>query len=190
MAEIIDNTTSVSGGDAAAGTETNVVLDYDAMYDAMYTSVYDATMTAAVDLESTDGQSINSSALTYFEGILLNQRVPQDYVVWVGEDYTYESGYGTRTAYEYCMLTGDLDAYGQNVTGDGTLYTIRLSGDVGVTVEEVQDAAVWVPYYYGRSNFDGYSGIVQRDWCGALTLICLVGGGLVWFVGKLLRVKF
>ena len=127
--EIIVQNSSVSGGNALGETVLpEVVMDYDAMYETMYTSVYDATMTAAVDLESTDGQSINSSALTYFEGILLNQRVPQDYVVYVGESYTYDSGYGTRTAYEYCMLTGDLDAYGQNVTGDGTLYTIRLNG--------------------------------------------------------------
>ena len=206
MAEIIENTTQVTEPTAEPTTEptTEPVTESTAEptaepteapelavdYDTMYAAVYDATVNAALDLEATDGQTVNSSALSYFEGILINQRVPKDYVIWVGEPYTYTSGYGDRTAYEYCMVTGDLQSTGNYITGTGDLYTLRLNGDVGVTVQEAQAVTLSAPRYYSRSNLDTYSGVVERDWTGILTLICLVLGGLVWFVGKLLRVKY
>lgn len=172
----MENTT-VSSGD---------VVDYDVMYNA----VYDATVAAALDLEVTDGQAINSSALTYFQGILQNQRIPKDYVIYVGEDYTYQSGNQSRTAYEYCMVTGDLECNGTNFTGQGDVYTIRLNGDVGVTLLENQEVSLSVPLYYGRSNLGKFSGVIDRDWSGFLLLIMLALGGAVWFVKKLLRIGY
>lgn len=176
----------VSAGDAS-GTSGIPEMTYDTMYSA----VYDATLDAlAVDLEVTDGQTVNSTALTYFEGILGNQRVPRDYVIYVGEEYYYTSGYGERTAYEYCMVTGDLRCDGTDFTGTGDLYVLRLSGNVGVTVYEDQDVSLSVPLYYGRSNLGLYSGVIDRDWAGYLVVVMLALGGVTWFVRKLLRLNY
>lgn len=176
----------VSGGDAAGASGLSEVT-----YETMYSAVYDATLDAlAVDLEVTNGQAVNSSALTYFEGILGNQRVPKDYVIFVGEDYTYGSGYNERTAYEYCMVTGDLECDGTYFTGVGDLYVLRLSGDVGVSVLEDQEVALSVPLYYGRSNLGLYSGVIDRDWSGYLVVVMLALWGVVWFVRKLLRIDY
>lgn len=174
----------VSSGDASGIPEVT--------YNTMYSAVYDATLDAlAVDLEVTDGQTVNSSALTYFEGILGNQRIPKDYVIYVGEEYTYASGgYGERTAYEYCMVTGDLECEGNYFSGVGDLYILRLSGDVGVSVLEDQEVSLSVPLYYGRSNLGLYSGVIDRDWSGYLVAVMLALGGVTWFVRKLLRVSY
>ena len=121
----------------------------------------------------------------------MNQRVPKDYVIWVGESYDYVYGnYGYRTAYEYCMVTGDLDVEGETFTGTGDYYSLRLNGNVGVTVQENQSVSLVAPMYYSRSNLGHYSGIIQRDWAGIITLIVLIGGGVVWFVKKLLKVGY
>lgn len=172
----------VSGGDAGSSVS----------YDVMYTAVYDALMDAqAVSQEVTDGQTISSSAIEYFEGILNNSFVPQDYVVYVGAPYTYTSGYnGERTAYEYCMAYGELDVSGTRFTGTGTVCTLRLNGDVSVAYEYDQQINLAAPLYYSRSNLGDYSGIVRYDWYGYLILVLLVLGGVTWFVRKLLRVKY
>lgn len=176
----------VSGGDAPGASGIPEVT-----YDTMYSAVYDATLDAlAVDLEVTDGQTVNSSALSYFEGILGNQRIPQDYVIYVGEEYTYASGYGERTAYEYCMVTGDLECVGTDFSGVGDLYVLRLNGNVGVSVVEDQEVALSVPLYYGRSNLGLYSGVIDRDWSGYLVAVMLALGGMVWLVRKLLRIDY
>ena len=177
----------VTSGDAPGTSGVSEVT-----YDTMYNAVYDATLDAlAVDLEVTDGQSVSSSALTYFEGILGNQRIPKDYVIYVGEEYTYASGgYGERTAYEYCMVTGDLECVGTDFSGVGDLYILRLSGNVGVSVVEDQQVAVSVPLYYGRSNLGLYSGIIDRDWSGYLVAVMLALGGATWLVRKLLRISY
>lgn len=181
------STGEVSGGDVS-GADNIQTLDYDIMYSA----VYDATVDAlALDLEVTDGQAVSSTALTYFEGILGNQRIPKDYVIYVGEPYTYASGaYGERTAYEYCMITGELECEDTTFSGTGDLYILRLSGDVGLSVQEDQEVSLTVPLYYGRSNLGLYSGIIDRDWSGYLVAIMLALGGVVWFVRKLLRINY
>lgn len=177
----------VSSGDASTGDNLETLN-----YDVMYSAVYDATVDAlALDLEVTDGQAISSTALTYFEGILGNQAIPEDYVIYVGEAYTYTSGtYGERTAYEYCMVTGDLECSGTSFTGTGDLFTLRLSGDVSVNVQEEVDVSLNVPLYYGRSNLGRYSGIIDRDWSGYLVAIMMALGGVTWLVRKLLRVSY
>lgn len=166
--------------------EIIMTVDYDSMYMAVNDAVTDAL---AADLESTDGQSVSSSALTYFEGILANQVFPEDYVIYVGEPYTYDYGTSYRTAYEYCMVTGDLDLNGNVFSGSGKLYRLRLNGNVGVTVTE-ETVSVTAPAYYSRSNLGDYSGVIQRDFSGYVVAILLMIGGLVWFVRKLLRVQY
>lgn len=177
----------VSSGDAAAGSDLETSLDYQIMYNA----VYDASVAAAaLDLEVTDDQAVSSTAISYFEGILANQRVWKDYVVYTGSEYTYGTGYNERTAYEYCMITGNLDNSGTNFSGTGDVYILRLSGDVGVRIQEDQEVSLSVPLYYGRSNLGKYSGIIDRDWTGAILLILIALGGVVWFVRKLLRINY
>lgn len=177
----------VSSGDSSSGDNLEILN-----YDVMYSAVYDATVDAlALDLEVTDGQAISSSAISYFEGILGNQAIPQDYVIYVGEAYTYTGGsYVERTAYEYCMVTGNLECSGTSFTGTGDLYTLRLSGNLSVDVQEKVDVTLSVPLYYGRSNLGKYSGIIDRDWSGYLVAIMMALGGVTWLVGKLLRVKY
>lgn len=177
----------VSSGDASAGDNLETLN-----YDVMYSAVYDATVDAlALDLEVTDGQAISSSAISYFEGILGNQAIPQDYVIYVGEAYTYTSGsYVARTAYEYCMVTGDLENSGTSFSGTGDLYTLRLSGNVSVDVQEEVEVSLNVPLYYGRSNLGHYSGVIDRDWSGYLVAIMMAFGGVTWMVRKLLRISY
>ena len=177
----------VSSGDVSGTSGISEVT-----YETMYSAVYDATVDAlALDLEVTDGQAISSTALSYFEGILGNQAIPQDYVIYVGEAYTYTSGtYGERTAYEYCMVTGDLENSGTSFSGTGDLYTLRLSGDVSVDVQEEVDVSLSVPLYYGRSNLGHYSGVIDSDWSGYLVAVMLALGGVTWFVRKLLNLRF
>ena len=179
--------TTVSSGDASGEIDVSQVVEYDTVYNA----VYDATVDAlAADITVTDGQTISSAALTFFEGILANQRIWKDYVVFVGDAYSYYSGMTERTAYEYCMVTGDLDCENDTFTGTGDLYVLRLSGNVGVTVTENQAVSLTAPMYYSRSNLGKYSGIIDRDWSGVLLTIMLALGGVVWFVKKLLRVQY
>lgn len=185
--EITLQDTEVSGGDVAAGSDLETSIDYQTMYNA----VYDASVAAAaLDLEVTDGQAVSSTAIAYFQGILQNQRLWKDYVIYTGAPYTYDSGYNERTAYEYCMVTGELDNSGTYFSGTGDVYILRLSGDVGVSLQEDQEVSLSVPLYYGRSNLGKYSGVIDRDWIGALILILLALGGVVWFVKKLLRVSY
>ena len=182
--EINSSITTVSGGDTAL---TIPLIDYDTVYSA----VYDASMAAAADsLPVTDGQTINSTALTYFSGVLENKFIPQDYVIWVGEEYTYQSGMQSRSAYEYCMAYGDLDCNGSYFTGVGTIIRIRTSGDVSVDYEYNTLIAVDAPLYYSKSNLGEYSGIVQYDWFGFYILLSLCIGGITWFIKKLLRISF
>lgn len=177
----------VSSGDASGASGISQVN-----YETMYSAVYDATLDAlAVDLEVTDGQTVNSTAMSYFEGVLGNQRIPKDYVIFVGDEYVYSSGnYQERTAYEYCMVTGNLECEGNYFTGVGDLYILRLNGNVGVSILEDQEVSVSVPLYYGRSNLGLYSGVIDRDWSGYLVAVMLALGGVTWFVRKLLRISY
>ncbi len=182
------NSISVSSGDATGGSASENTVSYDVMYTAVYDALIDAQ---AVTQDVTDGQSIGSIALEYFKGVLGNSVVPQDYVIYVGSPYTYSSGYGgERTAYEYCMAYGDLDVNGTRFSGTGTICTLRTSGDVSVTYEYNQAISLSAPLYYSRSNLGDYSGAIQYDWSGYLTLLFLFLGGVTWFMKKLLRVKY
>ena len=191
--ETIDlQSTSVSSGDVVGENSVSQVTSEPVEYATVYNAVYDATTDAlAASQTVTDGQAITSSAIDYFKGILSNQMIPQDYIVYVGEEYEYDYGnYGTRTAYEYCMATGDIDCEGTYFSGTGDLYILRLSGDIGVELQEDTAISLSAPLYYSRSNLGKYSGIIDRDWSGAITVIMLALGGLVWFVRKLLRISY
>lgn len=179
---------TVSGGDASvSGGDASAVMDYDLVYSAVYNAAIDAL---SLEQDVTEGQSISSTALTYFEGVLANRLLPVDYVIYVGSPYYYTSGNTQRLAYEYCMAYGDLDAVGTHFTGTATICTMRLSGTPSVTYYYDQEISLYAPMYYARSNLGDYSGVIAYDWTGFLVLVFLMLGGLVWFIGKLLRVKY
>lgn len=178
--DVLAPSVTVSGGDAGGVWG----FDYDALYDAVYDASLDAM--AAYSQTVTDGQTVNGTALSYFEGILSNQVIPVDYVVYVGESYRYNK----ITYYEYCMAYGDLDLSGTHFTGDGTIVTMRVNGNRGVTYDYNQSIDLYAPLYYSRSNLGDYSGIIDYDWSGFLMLLFLVVGGLVWFVRKLTRLVY
>lgn len=190
-AEASPSTPTVSGGDAPAGGDASgeslVVVDYDTTYEAVYNAVTDA-LTASQTV--TDGQMVNSTALGYFEGILGNQMLPVDYVVYVGEPYTYWSNNYERTAYEYCMAYGELDVDGTHFTGDATIVTLRTSGYVSVDYQYDQAISLYAPLYYSRSNLGDYSGIYAYDWPGLYMVILLITGGLIWFMRKLMCFRY
>lgn len=169
----------------------NDILSNELQYDVVYNAVYDAVLAAEESQTVTDGQSINSTALTYFEGVLNNQIIPKDYVIYVGEPYYYTSGNQQRTAYEYCLVYGDLSLDGTHFSGDGTIITMRTqSGLQEVRYAYDQSISLDAPLYYSRSNLGQYSGAVKYDWSGFLVLIGLVLGGLVWFMRKIMRLKY
>lgn len=175
---------TVSGGDSPENL-------YTAVYAAVYDAVTDVQETQEGRQTVTDGQTIGSSVLTYFSGILGNSLIPRDYVVWVGEPYTYDySSYGQRTAYEYCLAVGDLSCSGTYFSGTADVWHYRSSGTPSVTVEHGQTVSLNAPPYYSRSNLGDYSGIVTYDRAGYLVLILLVTGGLVWFIRKLMRLRY
>lgn len=181
------STSEVSGGDVSGGDSVPQAVGYDVVYSAVYDATTDAL---AAQQTVTDGQNINSSALTFFEGILGNQRIPKDYVVYVGEPYTYNNGSYDRTAYEYCMVMGELENDGTSFTGTGDIYTLRLSGDVGCDIDQGQTISLDAPLYYSRSNLGYYSGIIDYDWSEFLVPIMLALGGVIWFVKKLMRLNY
>lgn len=175
---------TVSGGDAA-------IVTYSDMYTAVYDAVLDAQDAVMERQTVTDGQSISSAALSYFKGILGNQIVPKDYVIYVGSAYNYDYGsYGYRTAYEYCMAVGELTCDGTLISGTGKVYTYRGIGDVSVTVADNQTISLSAPLYYSRSNLGDYSGAIEYDWSGFMLIVMLMMGGLVWFIRKLMCLKY
>lgn len=181
---------TVSGNDLlwdVSGNDVKGGIGYELLYSAVYDAAVDAL---AASQTVTDGQAVTSSALNYFQGVLGNQMLPVDYVVYVGEPYYYWSGGTQRLAYEYCMAYGDLEVSGTHFTGTGTVLRMRTSGDVSVISQEGQTVSLYAPMYYSRSNLGGYSGIYQYDYTGLATLFSLVLGGVVWFVKKLMRVKY
>lgn len=175
---------SVSGNDA----EISGGMDYDVVYQA----VYDANVDALALQEVTEGQSVNSTALTYFTGILENQAFPVDYVIYVGESYTYSSGYGTSTGYEYCMAYGDLTCTGTHFTGDDcTLITMRTpSGQQSVTYDEGVSVDLTAPMYYARSNLGTYSGVIQYPWMEYILAFMVFTGGLIWLLRKVMQLIY
>lgn len=180
----LDGDVTVSGGDA-------VIVTYNDMYTAVYDAVLDAQDAVFERQTVTDGQNISSAALSYFKGILGNQIIPKDYVIYVGDAYNYDYGsYGYRVAYEYCMAVGDLTCDGTYISGTGKVYRYRASGDVGVTVADNQSISLYAPLYYSRSNLGDYSGAIEYDWTGFVLIVMLMLGGLVWFIKKLLRVGY
>lgn len=192
-AELVKTSGTVSGNDLLIDGSEEVAADEGGSlsYDVMYTAVYDALVDAqAASQTVTDGQAVNSTALNYFEGILGNSFLPRDYVIYVGDAYTYNQGYNQRTAYEYCMAYGNLELNGTTFTGTATICTIRTSGDVSVSYKYDQTINLDAPLYYSRSNLGDYSGAIQYDWSGFLILLSLFLGGVVWFMRKLLRVKY
>lgn len=179
-----NNMLSVSSGDALS------VSGGDSPdYDLYYTVVYNAVSDAFEAQQTTDGQTVNSTAMTYFVGILENQTFPVDYVIYVGEPYTYWYGENERTAYEYCMAYGDLTLEGNHFTGKGTIVTMRTQGTL-VTYQHEQSISLIAPMYYSRSNLGNYSGVVRYDWTGLCILIILIIGGLVWYMRKIFGFKF
>lgn len=186
---------TVSGGDSGPVsspfpvlTEYNITqlldIDYSAIYNAVYGASFDAIDTYSQSV--TDGQSINSTALTYFQGILENQVFPVDYVIYVGNSYVY----GNSTRYEYCMAYGDLELSGTHFSGTGTVVTMRVSGYNSVNYAYDQSVSLDAPMYYSRSNLGDYSGVVSYNWIGFLILVCLFTGGLVWFLKRFMRLLF
>lgn len=159
----------------------------NALYGTMYQAVYDA-VTASQTV--TDGQTVNSTALNYFKGILGNQVLPRDYVIYVGEEYQYWDGNRQRSAYEYCMAYGDLDCSGTWFSGTGTVCSMRTQGDIVVAYEYDQQINLQAPLYYSRSNLGDYSGVITYDWTGILLLVLVLIGGLVWLIRKLLCIKY
>lgn len=179
-----DSDVTVSGGDA-------VIVTYNDMYTAVYDAVLDAQDAVMERQTVTDGQSISSAALSYFKGILGNQIVPKDYVIYVGDAYNYDYGsYGYRTAYEYCMAVGDLTCDGTYISGTGKVYRYRAFGDVGVAVADNQSISLYAPLYYSRSNLGDYSGAIEYDWTGFMLIVMLMLGGLVWLIKKLMCLKY
>lgn len=175
---------TLSGGDAA-------IVTYSDMYTAVYDAVLDAQDAVMERQTVTDGQSISSAALSYFKGILGNQIIPKDYVIYVGNAYNYDYGsYGYRTAYEYCMAVGELTCDGTLISGTGKVYTYRGIGDVSVTVADNQAISLYAPLYYSRSNLGDYSGAIEYDWLGFMLIVMLMMGGLVWFIRKLMCLKY
>ena len=180
----LDGDVTVSGGDA-------VIVTYNDMYAAVYDAVLDAQDAVMERQTVTDGQSISSAALSYFKGVLGNQIVPKDYVIYVGDAYNYDYGsYGYRTAYEYCMAVGDLTCDGTYISGTGKVYRYRAFGDVGVAVADNQSISLYAPLYYSRSNLGDYSGAIEYDWPGFMLIVMLMLGGLVWLIKKLMCLKY
>lgn len=176
---------TVSGGDA-------VIVTYNDMYTAVYDAVLDAQDAVMERQTVTDGQSISSAALSYFKGILGNQIIPKDYVIYVGDAYNYDYGSygGYRVAYEYCMAVGDLTCDGTYISGTGKVYRYRAFGDVGVAVADNQSISLYAPLYYSRSNLGDYSGAIEYDWTGFMLIVMLMLGGLVWLIKKLMCLKY
>lgn len=173
---------TVSGNDA---------VNSELQYDVLYNAVYDAVLAAEEYQTVTDGQTLNSTALEYFKGVLNKQIIPKDYVIYVGEPYYYTLGNQQRTAYEYCLVYGDLNVDDTHFTGDGTIITMRTqSGYQQVRYAYNQSISLDAPLYYSRSNLGEYSGAVDYDWNGILILIGLALGGLVWLFKKLMRLKY
>lgn len=159
-------------------------------YDAVYNAVYDALQAQEASETVTDGQIVNSTALSFFEGILSNQKLPVDYVIYTGDAYTYWNNSYERTAYEYCMVYGDLDLSGTTFSGeDLTVVRMRTSGDVSVNYNYNQSVSVNAPVYYSRSNLGSYSGIIQYDYDGYVLLVFAVLGGVIWLMQKLMCLK-
>lgn len=163
-------------------------MDYDTLYDAVYDGTLDAIATYSQTV--TDGQAVNNTALTYFQGILNNQVLPVDYVIYVGNSYVYGSGSSARVYYEYCMAYGDLELSGTHFSGNATVVTMRVNGYQSVTYSYGQEISLYAPMYYSRSNLGDYSGAVAYDWMSFLILIILLTGGLVCLFKKLMRLKW
>lgn len=181
----------VSEPEIDAGSDDGIVLD-GAFADMLYQAVYDANIDSyAVNAQVTDGQTLNSSAISFFQGVLENKILPVDYVAFVGSPYEYYQGNQNRMAYEYCLAVGDFELNGTNFSGDDvTLYKLRLSGDVSANVEQYSEYDIDAPLYYSRSNLGQYAGIVKYDYISLGILVGLVFGGVVWFVRKLLQVSY
>ena len=159
----------------------------------VYEVVYQATSDALLASQNvTDGVSITSGALNYFSGILENQLFPKDYVCYVGDSYTYYDGYSNRTAYEYCMVFGDLflSTDGTTFEGSGKLVRYRNYGNPVVYWSDVENVSLAVPLYYGRSNLGAYSGIYQYDYTGFFLLLAVLIGGVTWIMKKIMRLDY
>lgn len=169
----VDPDTTVSNVSASAPEE---------YYDVIYAAVNDALVAQTV----TDGQNISTGALEYFKGILLNHSPFTDYVVYVGESYTYWWNNYEHTGYEYCLAYGDLELSGTTFTGQADIVTMRTSGENSVSFKNDQYVSVTAPLYYSRSNLGNYSGIVQKDFFSLGILAALVLGGVVWLTRSIL----
>lgn len=178
---------TVSGGDLSVSSG-DMLFDYDMLYEAVYDATFDAVETYAQTV--TDGQALNATATEYFRGILQNQLMPVDYVVYVGQSYQYLNGSTYRTAYEYCMAYGDLDENNGRFTGQGTVVRMRVTGQTTVVYEKNQTISLTAPLYYSRSNLGDYSGIYAYDWSGFYLLLAAMIGGVTWLIKKLCRLNY
>lgn len=152
---------------------------------AVYNGVSQALYTQTVS----DNQSVSSTALEFFKGILLKESPFTDYVIYVGEPYQYWWNNTQHTAYEYCMAYGALDLNGQTFTGNADIVTMRTVGENSVSFVNDQNISVTAPMYYSRSNLGQYSGVISQDYVSFGILCSLVLGGVVWFVKSLLSPK-
>lgn len=170
---------TVSGGDAVVDVQP---ITTEELYDVVYTAVYDAYQAQNV----TDGQSISSSAIDYFKGVLLNESPFTDYVCYVGDSYQYWWGNSQQTAYEYCMAYGDLELDGNTFYGTADIVKMRTVGENSVVYQTEQNISINAPLFYSRSNLGAYSGIVAKDYVGIGILMLLAIGGVTWCVRKFL----
>lgn len=152
-------------------------------------AVYNGVSQALYAQTVTDNQSVSSTALEFFKGILLKESPFTDYVIYVGEPYQYWWNNQQHTAYEYCLAYGDLDLNGQTFSGTADIVTMRTVGENSVSFINNQAITLTAPMYYSRSNLGQYSGVISQDYVSFGILCVLVLGGVVWFVKSLLSTK-
>lgn len=176
---------SVSDGDLML--DGDIFNDGEVLHDIFMNAYLDAY---ALQLDASDGQTISSNAVTYFNGILANNVIPQNYVMWVGSPYTYWQNNYDRIGYEYCMAVGnDLECENTYFSGTADVYTIRLYPSPTVAKQTDVEVGLNAPLYYSRSNLGDYPASYEYDWNGFLLLVFLGIGGVTWlinsFIGRL-----
>lgn len=152
-------------------------------------AVYNGVSQALYAQTVTDNQSVSSTALEFFKGILLKESPFTDYVIYVGEPYQYWWNNQQHTAYEYCLAYGDLELSGQTFSGTADIVTMRTVGENSVSFVNNQAITLTAPMYYSKSNLGQYSGVISHDYVSFGILCTLILGGVVWFVKSLLSPK-
>lgn len=186
---------SVSGGDLYE-MDADVLFNQDDLlgYEALdaVAPVDTEVIKAALAEYEASSSFLPDACRVYFEGILKNQLLPCDYVVYPGEAYEVELEDGSFEEFqEYCMAYGDLAEENQYFTGEEcTIVKWRLNGEKAVYIEQNQEISIGVPFEHGFSNLGHYSGLYAYDWTGLCILVCLVIAGLVWLFRKIMRLNY